>query len=120
MEGVQSATLLDVTNAGVCSIVNARTADIKRADIKRSDTNLPKLPSDRTIDATKHSSPPQRPVSRAIVSGDFRAQMQARVANLSRAIKSFSTGNARNISAPPWPSPCPLGEDCAPAPLRRK
>src|SRR5258705_9099283 len=85
MEWVKERDLLIEQTLAFVQSVNAKKADIKRADIMRSDTkpDLKLRIETAPIDATKIiESPTSVPASRAIVSGDFRAAMQARSAKV--------------------------------------
>jgi|SRR6267142_5567347 hypothetical protein len=122
MEWVKERDLLIEQTLAFVQSVNARKADIKRADIKRSDTkpDLKLRIEIAPIDATKIiESPASVPVSRAIVSGDFRAEMQARVANFRAHQERFNREREEYFSATLAKVRAALGEDCAPAPLRK-
>jgi hypothetical protein len=128
MEWVKERDLLIEQTLAFVQSVNARKADIKKTDIKRSVTK-PDLKlgiETAPIDAIKIVEPAESvpaprtvPASRAIVSGDIRAEMQARVASFRAHQERFNREREEYCATTLAKVRATLGEDSAPAPLRK-
>jgi len=130
MEWVKERDLLIAQTLAFVQSVNAKKPD-KRPDT-RFDTKLDlksriaAAPIDATkIDAIKIFEPPESipvartPVARTIVSGDLRTEMQARVANFRAHQERFHREREEYFNTTLAKVRAALGDDSAPAPLRK-
>lgn len=134
MEWVKERDLLIAQTLAFVQSVNARKADIKRSDTK---LDLKSRIAAAPIDVIKIVEPPdsipapltqapwtqaprtQAQAPRTVVSGDLRTEMQARVANFRAHQERFSRERAEYFSATLAKARAGIGEDLAPAPLRK-
>ncbi len=132
MEWVKERDLLIAQTLAFVQSVNARKADIKRSDRKldlrlRIDTapidatRIIEPPASAPISTVPISSVPisSVPVSRKVVSSDFRAEVQARVASFRAHQEQFNREREEYFSTTLAKVRAALGEDFAPAPLRK-
>jgi len=137
MEWVKERDLLIAQTLAFVQSVNARKADIKRSDTK---LDLKSRIAAAPIDVIKIVEPPdsipapltqapwtqaprtqapQAQAPRTVVSGDLRTEMQARVANFRAHQERFSREREEYFSATLAKARAGIGEDSAPAPLRK-
>jgi len=137
MEWVKERDLLIAQTLAFVQSVNARKADIKRSDTK---LDLKSRIAAAPIDVIKIVEPPdsipapltqapwtqaprtqapQTQAPRTVVSGDLRTEMQARVANFRAHQERFSREREEYFSATLAKARAGIGEDSAPAPLRK-
>ena len=137
MEWVKERDLLIAQTLAFVQSVNARKADIKRLDTK---LDLKSRIAAAPIDVIKIVEPPdsipapltqapwtqaprtqapQAQAPRTVVSGDLRTEMQARVANFRAHQERFSREREEYFSATLAKARAGIGEDSAPAPLRK-
>jgi hypothetical protein len=127
MEWVKERDLLIAQTLAFVQSVNARKADIRRSDTK---LDLKLRIETAPIDATRIIEPPASvpvssvpvssvPVPRKIVSSDFRAEVQARVASFRAHQERFNREREEYFSTTLAKVRAALGEDFAPAPLRK-
>ena len=137
MEWVKERDLLIAQTLAFVQSVNARKADIKRSDtmldlksrIAAAPIDVIKIvePPD-SIPAPLTQAPwtqaprtqaPQAQAPRTVVSGDLRTEMQARVANFRAHQERFNREREEYFSATLAKARAGIGEDSAPAPLRK-
>jgi hypothetical protein len=137
MEWVKERDLLIAQTLAFVQSVNARKADIKRSDTK---LDLKSRIAAAPIDVIKIVEPPdsipapltqapwtqaprtqapQAQAPRTVVSGDLRTEMQARVADFRAHQERFSREREEYFSATLAKARAGIGEDSAPAPLRK-
>jgi hypothetical protein len=147
MEWVKERDLLIAQTLAFVQSVNARKADIKRSDTKLDlKSRIAAAPIDvikiveppDSIPAPLTQAPwtqapwtqapwtqaprtqaPQAQAPRTVVSGDLRTEMQARVANFRAHQERFSREREEYFSATLAKARAGIGEDSAPAPLRK-
>jgi len=137
MEWVKERDLLIAQTLAFVQSVNARKADIKRSDTKldlksriaaapiavikivEPPDSIPAPLTQAPWTQAPRTQAPQAQAPRTVVSGDLRTEMQARVANFRAHQERFSREREEYFSATLAKARAGIGEDSAPAPLRK-